>query len=278
MKEKVKELFGPDPYFVELVLRHIEEYYIFFPGMPKEDFENLTMIDLVRIASDKEIKNEFLKCLSQKTFDLKGAIEFNGVNAKWIAEHREGAETDPIRIYASFVPIKERMEKRRYQFDPNRVSIQKVYGTPRSMGMNNLRKENTPEKKEEEQKQMMDEIKSIKEMETKKNSEEVKEKVKKIEEDPAFKEEIIKMIVEQDFRNWGREKVESFLTSKPGEEDYSSLSDDEIREKMVESYKKMPPYMGYCHSYWAIEKRLLKEKYDIDWYTPQEENPRALFD
>jgi hypothetical protein len=37
-------------------------------------------------------------------------------------------------------------------------------------------------------------------------------------------------------------------------------------------------YMGYCHSYWQARKRILKEKYNIDWQTPAEENPLMIYD
>ena len=36
--------------------------------------------------------------------------------------------------------------------------------------------------------------------------------------------------------------------------------------------------MGFCHQYWAFKKRILKEKFDIDWKTPQELNPNVRFD
>lgn len=36
-------------------------------------------------------------------------------------------------------------------------------------------------------------------------------------------------------------------------------------------------YMGYCHRYWSVKKRILAE-YGIDWKTPQELNPEVNFD
>lgn len=35
---------------------------------------------------------------------------------------------------------------------------------------------------------------------------------------------------------------------------------------------------GACHQFWEIKKRILKEAYGIEWYTPQEEYPHAHFD
>ena len=35
---------------------------------------------------------------------------------------------------------------------------------------------------------------------------------------------------------------------------------------------------GCCHTIWALQKRILKEKYGITWYTPAELNPDIKFD
>ena len=36
--------------------------------------------------------------------------------------------------------------------------------------------------------------------------------------------------------------------------------------------------IGSCHRLWAIQKQILKEKYDITWYTPAELHPEIKFD
>jgi hypothetical protein len=36
--------------------------------------------------------------------------------------------------------------------------------------------------------------------------------------------------------------------------------------------------MGYCHAFWPTQKRILREKYGIEWRTPSEMNPDVLFD
>jgi len=39
------------------------------------------------------------------------------------------------------------------------------------------------------------------------------------------------------------------------------------------------PYrLGMCHRVWGMKKRLLKERYGIDWHTPAEVNPDCHFD
>ena len=36
--------------------------------------------------------------------------------------------------------------------------------------------------------------------------------------------------------------------------------------------------LGSCHTLWTLQKRILKEKYGITWYTPAELNPDIKFD
>lgn len=37
-------------------------------------------------------------------------------------------------------------------------------------------------------------------------------------------------------------------------------------------------YMGYCHLYWMVKKRILNERYKIEWRSPAELNPNILYD
>ena len=43
-------------------------------------------------------------------------------------------------------------------------------------------------------------------------------------------------------------------------------------------FKDEPRVAGFCHIFWATKKCILKEKYDLDWKTPAEMNPDAIFD
>ena len=47
-----------------------------------------------------------------------------------------------------------------------------------------------------------------------------------------------------------------------------------IKEKLGELYD----HMGACHAIWYHRKRLLMEKYGIEWFTPVELNPEVRFD
>jgi hypothetical protein len=36
--------------------------------------------------------------------------------------------------------------------------------------------------------------------------------------------------------------------------------------------------MGFCHQFWHTKRRILSERYGVDWRTPVELNPQILFD
>ena len=38
------------------------------------------------------------------------------------------------------------------------------------------------------------------------------------------------------------------------------------------------PVFGSVHTRWDIEKRILKERYNIDWKSPEETNPYINYD
>jgi hypothetical protein len=66
---------------------------------------------------------------------------------------------------------------------------------------------------------------------------------------------------------------------------YDPINDDPIcawaikeasqmaREEMGEPYK-----MGDCHLFWRRKKQILREKFDITWYSPRDMNPSVRFD
>jgi len=37
-------------------------------------------------------------------------------------------------------------------------------------------------------------------------------------------------------------------------------------------------WMGACHTYWAIKKRILRDEYHMVWRSPADLNPGVLFD
>lgn len=49
-------------------------------------------------------------------------------------------------------------------------------------------------------------------------------------------------------------------------------------ERLIENEIGTGDYLGFCHLYWATKKRILKERYGIDWKSPAELNPCVNFD
>jgi hypothetical protein len=90
------------------------------------------------------------------------------------------------------------------------------------------------------------------------------------------------------------ERSERYLEREDAEEDddvFASLnrSQRESTEKKLNEAKRLMPdnpeqaaqvfmQLGSCHTLWALQKRILKEKYGITWYTPAELHPEIIFD
>lgn len=63
---------------------------------------------------------------------------------------------------------------------------------------------------------------------------------------------------------------------------------EEEKKKIEEAKQLLPTYperaaelfiqLGSCHTLWALQKCILKEKYDITWYTPAELHPEIKYD
>ena len=107
-----------------------------------------------------------------------------------------------------------------------------------------------------------------------KNSEEVINKIKEIKN---LDKEITEKDVEQDLEEATQaEDYKRFLESLIDEKiDFNS---EETINKLIANYMNIAPYMGYCQKYWNVKKQVLKEKYNINWYTPTEENPGVIYD
>ena len=66
---------------------------------------------------------------------------------------------------------------------------------------------------------------------------------------------------------------------------YDPINDDPvyawaIKEAGQRAKEKMDgPYkMGDCHVFWRRKKQILREKFDITWYSPRDMNPSVRFD
>ena len=51
-----------------------------------------------------------------------------------------------------------------------------------------------------------------------------------------------------------------------------------LEENRPEAAADMFMQLGSCHSFWAVRKHILKEKYGITWYSPSELNPDIKYD
>lgn len=54
-----------------------------------------------------------------------------------------------------------------------------------------------------------------------------------------------------------------------------------IDSKVVKNLKKKglnKDEIGYCHDFWNEKKKILKEEYNIEWFTPAECNPQNRYD
>jgi len=74
------------------------------------------------------------------------------------------------------------------------------------------------------------------------------------------------------------------LEIDPKERDpkYRKIIEDVEREARDNLIKELGPEQarreGFCFLLWGEQKRILKEKYGIDWKSPDEMNPDVLFD
>lgn len=53
---------------------------------------------------------------------------------------------------------------------------------------------------------------------------------------------------------------------------------DELEELLEERVGSVKGRLGGCRVYWACKKRILKEKYDIEWRSPKELYSQVMFD
>lgn len=107
-----------------------------------------------------------------------------------------------------------------------------------------------------------------------KNSDET---IKRVNEIPDIDKKATEKVVKQDLEKAkDSSDFKKYLEECIGKK--IDFNDDQLITKLVEKYMEVPPYMGYCHLLWAAKKEILKKDYNIDWYTPAEENPAILYD
>lgn len=86
-----------------------------------------------------------------------------------------------------------------------------------------------------------------------------------------------------------QEKIKNYPENKDGEiydpkekdpkyRDIIKKADKEAEETLKKKFPETEKQLGYCHLFWQEKKRILKEKYNIEWYSPDELNPLTLYD
>ena len=105
---------------------------------------------------------------------------------------------------------------------------------------------------------------------------------------PEVMKEVYTLFVKEEI-----ECSEAYLTREEETDDpviksfYNSQR--ESTEKQINEAKRLLPddpeqaaqvfmQLGSCHRLWDIQKTILKEKYGITWYSPDELNPEIIYD
>ena len=126
-----------------------------------------------------------------------------------------------------------------------------------------------------------------------------KEKIRKhneaLEQSPEY-QRILPEVMNEVYSQYVKEEIERserYLEREDEEDDdvfaslYKSQRETTVK-KLNEAKRLMPDHpeqaaqvfmqLGSCHRIWAIQKQILKEKYDITWYSPAELHPEIKFD
>ena len=94
------------------------------------------------------------------------------------------------------------------------------------------------------------------------------------------------------FVNERIEQEEKWMETETLDTPFDDGSDESMKisiSKRIEEAKRLLPsnpeqaaelfmQLGCCHTIWALQKRILKEKYGITWYSPDELNPEIIYD
>ena len=122
--------------------------------------------------------------------------------------------------------------------------------------------------------------------------EELRKHNKALEQSPEY-QRILPEVMNEVYSQYVKEEIERserYLEREDAEEDdvlHMSLRNS-TEKKLNEAKMLMPDHpeqaaqvymqLGSCHRIWAIQKQILKEKYDITWYSPAELHPEIKFD
>ena len=113
-----------------------------------------------------------------------------------------------------------------------------------------------------------------------------------LEQSPEY-QQILPEVMNEVYSQYVKEEIERserYLERENAEEDdvLYRLLRESTEKKLNEAKMLMPDHpeqaaqvfmqLGSCHRLWTMQKKILKEKYGITWYTPAELNPDIKFD
>ena len=110
---------------------------------------------------------------------------------------------------------------------------------------------------------------------------------KTLEQSPEY-QRIIPEVMKEVYTQFVNEQIEQ-LRSMVEDDLPWEVSEQERPSFLINEAQKLMPdnperaanlfiQLGSCHRLWALQKRILKEKYGITWYTPAELNPEIKYD
>ena len=118
---------------------------------------------------------------------------------------------------------------------------------------------------------------------------------KALEQSPEY-QQILPEVMNEVYSQYVKEEIERserYLAREDKDEDDAFVSlyksqRESTEKKLNEAKRLMPDYpeqaarvfmqLGSCHRLWTMQKKILKEKYGITWYTPAELHPEIKFD
>ena len=302
--EKIVESKVKDPFFSKLIIDYFKNEIGKSDAVHKLLFKDLSKYD--------DIFNEFTKYLVQKTYDIPNAINVEGYTAKQIAELNPNFKATGVYTFLNYLREKpeEAKETIRKGF-PNKDVIHPTMNNDYYIKFTHIPFHGCYGTREELEKQEVKPIISYYKVIT--NTPIVMDKITVIV-DEITSDGVKLTIPYQDGIIGNREKYKNKLpnevtlkvndtfelqldvydamesweiTLEKQDKDvdkYLKEIENEVDEKLIEqgllkieNGKKIPVF-GSCHTRWAIEKSILKERYNIDWLTPAERNPHINYD
>ena len=80
----------------------------------------------------------------------------------------------------------------------------------------------------------------------------------------------------RDFKDISRPERHDPIEDDPRFSSVFQSIDDETTAALER--KQVFPGLGYCHTFWATKRIILRKKYGLEWKSPSELNPATIYD